>query len=197
MQSMSVSEYLLLNKNISSNLLEKSKKMSWHDINISADSDTVEIRRKIGEVRSEIHKLRGFVRFNSINDNILFGYIKPQHKTGRIVTDSFAKRFQNNIIILGNEKMVWISYYSKNNYLRYEDKKNLKDTLDQIKLLIKDAKELDIEKIWETYYNSQFIKEREDHNLFYKNMPRKYLRASGNKVELKLNSKTLDEYMDK
>ena len=99
LDSISVSEYLLMNKNVPPILLEISTKISWHELNTSADSEIVKIRRKVGEVRSEIHRMRGFVRFNSINDKILFGYMKPEHKIGRLVADIFARRFQKNMII--------------------------------------------------------------------------------------------------
>ncbi len=193
-ESISVSEYLLLHKDIPSNLLERSKTVSWYDLNISGDSEIVKIRRRIGEIRSEIHKMRGFVRFNSINDNILFGYMKPENKIGRLVTDLFAKRFQQNIIILGNENKIWISYYNNKNYARYEANKSLNEIVEEVRSIIKDNQEMPIEKIWETYYISQYIKERENHKLFFKNMPKRHLKSAGNRVELRLNSKTLDEY---
>lgn len=193
--SISVSEYLLMNRNVPLILLEISTKISWHDLNTSADSEIVKIRRKVGEVRSEIHRMRGFVRFNSINDKILFGYMKPEHKIGRLVTDIFARRFQKNLIILGNDHRVWASYYSDNFYKRYEDSRSLDEIIEKVKLLIGSDEEVDIEKIWQVYYESQYIKERENHKLFYKNMPKKHLKSTGNNIELRLNTKTLDEYI--
>jgi len=192
---MSVSDYLLLSKDVSQSLLEKSKEISWHELNISADPEIVKIRRKIGEVRAEIHRMRGFVRFNSINDKILFGYMKPEHIIGSLVADIFAKRFQKNMIILGNEHKVWVSYYCDKSYLRYEATKSLNKVIEEVKSLIDSDVEMDIEKIWLVYYESQFIKERENHKLFYKNMPKKHLKSTENKVELRLNSTTLDDYL--
>jgi probable DNA metabolism protein len=193
--SLSVSEYLSMNKNVSTILIEKSKKISWYELNISADPEIVKIRRKVGEVRSEIHRMRGFVRFNSINDKILFGYMKPEHKIGELIVDIFAKRFQKNMIILGNNHEAWVSYYSEKSYKKYENSKSLKETLEEIKTLIGSNQELDISRIWQVYYDSQYIKERENHKLFYKNMPKKYLKSAGNKIELRLNAKTLDDYI--
>lgn len=184
-----------MNKNVSPILIEKSTKVSWYELNISADPDIVKIRRKVGEVRSEIHRMRGFVRFNSINDKILFGYIKPEHEIGGLIADIFAKRFQKNIIILGNDHKVWVSYYSEKSYKKYENSKSLKETLEEIKTLIGSNQELDISRIWQVYYDSQYIQERENHKLFYKNMPKKYLKSAGNNIELRLNTKTLDEYL--
>jgi len=192
---MSVSDYLLLSKDVSQRLLEKSKEISWHELNISADPEIVKMRRKIGEVRAEIHRMRGFVRFNSINDKILFGYMKPEHIIGSLVADIFAKRFQKNMIILGNEHKVWVSYYCDKSYLRYETTKSLNKVIEEVKSLIDSDVEMDIEKIWLVYYESQFIKERENHKLFYKNMPKKHLKSTENKVELRLNSTTLDDYL--
>jgi len=194
-ESMSVLEYLQMSKDVSQILLEKYKDLSWYELNISADPEIVKIRRKVGEIRSEIHRMRGFIRFNSLNENILFGYMKPENKIGRLITDIFAKRFQENVIILGNEKKVWISYYSKNIYHRHEESRNLSQIVEEVKKLINNYKEIDTNKIWEVYYNSQYIKERENHKLFYKNMPRKHLKSAGNDIELRLNSSTLDEYI--
>lgn len=194
-ESLSVSDYLLLCKSVPQNLLETSKAISWHELNISADPEIVKIRRKIGEVRSEIHRMRGFVRFNSINDKILFGYMNPEHNIGMLIADIFAKRFQKNMIILGNEHRVWVSYYCDKSYLRQEDSKSLNNVIEEIKSLIDSDMEMNIEKIWQVYYQSQFIKERENHKLFYRNMPKKYLKSAGNKVELRLNSTTLDDYL--
>jgi len=194
-ESMSVLDYLQMSKDVSQNLLEKSKNLSWYDLNISADQEIVKIRRKVGEIRSEIHRMRGFVRFNSLNENILFGYMKPKNNIGRLITDIFAKRFQENVIILGNEKKVWISYYSKNIYHRHEESRNLSEIVEEVKTLINNYQEIETNKIWEVYYNSQYIKERENHKLFYKNMPRKHLKSADNDIELRLNSSTLDEYI--
>ncbi|MDY1591988.1 MAG: DUF4130 domain-containing protein [Methanofastidiosum sp.] len=193
--SISVSEYLLMNRNVPLILLEISTKISWHELNTSTDSEILKIRRKVGEVRSEIHRMMGFVRFNLINDKILFGYMKPKHRIGRLVTDIFARRFQKNMIILGNEHRVWISYYCANSYKRYEDSRSLNEIIEKVKLLIDLDNEVDIEKIWKVYYDSQYIKERENHKLFYKNMPKKHLKSTGNSIELKLNTKTLDDYI--
>ena len=193
--SMSVSEYLLMNKKVSPILLEISTNLSWHELNTSADSKIVMIRRKVGEVRSEIHRMRGFVRFDSINDKILFGYMKPEHKIGRLVTDIFARRFQKNIVILGNDHNIWISYYSEKSYKRYEDSRSLDEILEKVRSLIDSNGEVEISKIWQVYYDSQYIKERENHKLFYKNMPKKHLKSAGNNIELRLNTKTLDDYI--
>ncbi len=192
---MSVSDYLLLSKDVSQSLLEKSKEISWHELNISADPEIVKMRRKIGEVRAEIHRMRGFVRFNSINDKILFGYINPENIIGSLVADIFAKRFQKNMIILGNEHKVWVSYYCGKSYLRYEASKSLNKVIEEVKSLMDSDAEMDLEKIWQVYYGSQFIKGRENHKLFYKNMPKKHLKSTENKVELRLNSTTLDDYL--
>lgn len=192
---MSVLEYLQMSKDVSPILLEKSKNLSWYEVNISADQDIVKIRRKVGEIRSEIHRMRGYVRFNNINEKILFGYMKPENKIGRLITDIFAKRFQENVIILGNEKKVWVSYYSENIYHRHEESRNLSEIVEEVKSIIRNNQETDTKKIWEVYYNSQYIKERENHKLFYKNMPRKHLKSTGNDIELRLNSTTLEEYI--
>ncbi len=188
-------DYLLMNKSVSPVLLEKSKKISWNEINTSADPEVIKIRKKIREVRLEIHRMRGFVRFDSINDKILFGYMKPENKIEKLVTDIFARRFQKHIILLGNEKKSWISYYSENFFKRYEESKSLNKMVKDIQSLIKFDSEVDIDKIWQIYYESQYIKERENHRLFYKNMPRKNLKSVGNRLELRLNTKTLDEYL--
>ena len=193
--SMSVSEYLLMNKKVSPILLEISTNISWHELNTSADSKIVMIRRKVGEVRSEIHRMRGFVRFDSINDKVLFGYMNPEHKIGRLVTDIFARRFQKNIVILGNDHKVWVSYYSEKSYKRYEESKSLNEIVAEVRSLIDSNNEVDISKIWQVYYDSQYIKERENHKLFYKNMPKKHLKSTGNNIELRLNTKTLDDYL--
>lgn len=195
-EPMSGFDYLSMNTNVSEILLEKSKKLSWHEINTSADPEIVKIRRKIGEVRSEIHRMRGFVRFNSITDKILFGYMKPEHKIEKVVIDIFARRFKEHMIILGNEYKSWISYYSSNSFKRHEEKKSLNHIIERIKSLLNTDYEVDIERIWKVYYDSQYIKERENHKLFYKNMPKKHLKSVGNKIELRLNTKTLDEYFN-
>lgn len=194
-KSLSVFEYLQMSNDVSQILIEKSKNLSWHELNTSADREIVKIRRKVGEIRSEIHRMRGFVRFNSINGNILFGYMKPKNNIGRLITDIFAKRFQENIIILGNEKKVWISYYCKNIHHRHEESRNLSEVINEVKSLVGNNQEIDTKRIWEVYYNSQYIKERENHKLFYKNMPKKHLKSAGNDFELRLNSSTLDEYI--
>jgi hypothetical protein len=61
------------------------------DIEVSSDPKVVRIRKMVSSVLSEIYHMRGFVRLKALGNLVLFGYLKPRHKTGSDISRFFAK----------------------------------------------------------------------------------------------------------
>lgn len=194
--------YLSVHEHCTERLLCRAKMLSAEEIDTSIDPGIIHIRRMVRSVLNEIHRLKGFSRLKPFGPHILYGYLKPQHKIGAHVTDQFARKFNNTIIVLGNSKESWISLCLDGKIMRFTGK-GLDKSLDEIKLVLstsEDKKEADcrknIEKIWEVYYSSQFCPERENLSAFHRRMPKKVLNSAGLEVEQNKNGITLDHFFN-
>ncbi|MFB3765503.1 MAG: DUF4130 domain-containing protein [Methanotrichaceae archaeon] len=172
------------------------------EIDISTDPGIMQLRRMIRSVLDEINRLKGFTRLRPFGPNILYGYLKPQHRTGAYISDLFAMKFNDTIIILGNSRESWISLCMEGKIMRFVGK-GLDSTLDEIKLALSVSEEFEeaggienIETIWKAYYSSQFCPERENISAFHRRMPKKVLNSAGLEVEKNKNGVTLERFFD-
>jgi len=169
------------------------KRIDDEELETAKEDDIIRIRKLIKETGREIHKMKGFVRLKQFGDKVKCGYMKPKHEVGFMVADWFAKRFPSKVIVLGNEEEGWISIYTKEG-ISHEKSKSLKDALSKLAKHLEMEKEVDLTELWEKYYESQYSKHRKNKELFKKNMPKKYRERAENKVEVKSELRSLDEY---
>ena len=195
--------YLSAHDRCTERLLFRAKILRAEEIDISTDPEIIQIRRMIRSVLNEINRLKGFTRLKPFGPHILYGYLKPQHKIGVYVCDQFARKFNNTIIILGNNKGSWISLCLDKRIMRCAGL-GLDKSLDEVKLALSNSEEdkeepggiENIEKIWQVYYSSQFCPERENISAFHRRMPKKVLNSAGLEVEQNKNGVTLDSFFD-
>jgi hypothetical protein len=125
----------------------------------------------VSSVLSEIYRMRSFVRLKALGNLVVFGYLKPRHKTGSDISRFFARRSPLTIIVLGNSLQSWVSLCAESDVLQ-ANSGALKETLEElITTLDSEEKAHDLEEIWKVYYQSQCSPERKNIMAFQRRMP--------------------------
>ena len=185
--------YLELHKDCNTSIMNKASSLSYEELDVSTDRENIKIRKMVNSVLAEIHLMRGFVRLKPVGERILYGYLKPQHDIGEIVCYFLSKRFPNTVIILGNNTKSWISIYDGKRSYKKEGGA-LARTVEDLKELMGNTEEVEVEYLWETYYWSQYCDDRRNIRYYKRNMPKKYQDAAGIKVARNTGRITLDDF---
>ncbi len=186
-------ELLKANKNTEREDIRLAEEIDDDALQTARKDEIIRIRELIRETGREIHMLKGFIRFKRLGEKVKCGYMKTEHEVGFIVVDWFAKRFPGKVIVLGNEEESWVSIYTEEG-VSHEKSGSLESTLDELKEELDMEKKKDFTEVWERYYESQYSERRKNEELFRKNMPKKYMKRAGNKVERKFESQILDDF---
>ena len=180
-------------------LLEELK----HQDKVLVESQATEESRKAynmwRQVASCFHRMRMFTRLEVTEQGVLFARIEPEHFVEDMVVNFFARRFPLFVIVIASRRGIFIE---KKNHELIIRKKPLNIVLKELKdyfpgnELLTGLQEFD-NKLWETFYDSQIIQEKQNQRYFYKNIPRKFLKAESLRYELfrVRRSKSLKEYM--
>ena len=163
---------------------------------LSLDPEDVVIRKMISSVLAEIYRMRAFVRLKPLGNRVLYGYLKPKHKTGGDICRFFARRSPLKIIVLGNSLESWISLCAGGRVLQ-GNSGSLEQTLEEISgILGRAEKDRDLEEVWKVYYSSQYSPERRNIKAFHRRMPRNALDRAGLELEQNVNGLTLSDFFD-
>ena len=119
-------------------------------------------------VSNENHKLKGFLRFQELENHILYAEISPTNNVLELLSIHFMKRLKNEYWIIKDVGRNTYSFYDKKKYYIIADENiNLK-TLGAIE------KEKEVENLWVTFFNTIGIKERKNNRCQMNFMPKKY-----------------------
>ena len=119
-------------------------------------------------VSNENHKLKGFLRFQELENHILYAEISPTNNVLELLSIHFKKRLKNEYWIIKDVGRNMYSIYDKKKYYIIADENiNLK-TLGAIE------KEKEVENLWVTFFNTIGIKERKNTRCQMNFMPKKY-----------------------
>ena len=188
--------YLSMHKSCSEPLLCRAEKLTAEDVELSPNPEDVGIRKMIHSVLAEVYRMRAFVRLKPLDNRVLYGYLKPRHKTGSDICRFFARRSPFTIIVLGNSLESWISLCAGNRVLQ-GNSGSLGQTLEEINgVLGKIEKDRDLEEVWKVYYSSQYSPERRNIKAFHRRMPRNALDRAGLELEQNVNGLTLSDFFD-
>jgi probable DNA metabolism protein len=188
--------YLSMHESCSEPQLCRAEKLTAEDVELSMDLEVVGIRRMIRSVLAEVYRMRAFVRLKPLDNRVLYGYMKPRHKTGSDVCRFFARRSPLTIIVLGNSLESWISLCAGNRVLQ-GNSGSLEQTLEEINgVLGRVEKDRDLEEVWKVYYSSQYSPERRNIKAFHRRMPRNALNRAGLELEQNVNGLTLSDFFD-
>ena len=133
--------------------------------NLKCVNSTLKIAKYVS---NENHKLKGFLRFQELENHILYAEISPTNNVLELLSIHFMKRLKNEYWIIKDVGRNTYSFYDKQKYYIIADENiNLK-TLGAIE------KEKEVENLWVTFFNTIGIKERKNNRCQMNFMPKKY-----------------------
>ncbi len=168
--------------------------MTKEDLETATDEKKLKIRKMVREVCKEIHRMKAFVRLRFLGDKIRYGYLRPEHDIGMRVVSWLAKRMPGRVIVLGNPEESWVAIYEKGEVYKSEEG-GLKRTVQELGDKLGMEKEVDMDELWEEYYDSQYAREKKNKELFEKNMPKRDLEPAGNRVERGYKNDTIEDFV--
>ena len=134
-------------------------------INYMKNKETIiEMSNLIKQVNLEIHRFNGFLRFDSLNDDILYAKFSPDNNIIENVAYTFKQKF-------GEE--TWIIHDEKRNIVAFYDNKKLQFYYN-IDFELKDLKHDEYGMLWKEYFKRISIKERENKRCQKNFMPKRY-----------------------
>ena len=188
--------YLSMHEKCSEQLLCMANRLSAEDVELCINPQALQVRRMVNSVRMEIHRMQGFVRLKPLGPWILYGYLKPRHKTGSHICRQFSQRSPSAVIVLGNALESWVSLCIGKHIFQSEGR-GLNQSLQELKDLVEITSDDNyIEEAWKVYYSSQYCSERRNNQHFNRRMPRSSLDSADLKLEKNKNGLTLEDFLD-
>lgn len=127
-----------------------------------------EVLRISSYVRNEAHKMKGFLRFKELENNILYAEAEPTNDILFLLSCHFAKRLKNEFWIIKDKKRKIISVYDKKQFVI------LNENEFQLIQPKESNEEQKFENLWKTFYKTIGIKERKNDRCRKNFMPKKY-----------------------
>jgi len=120
------------------------------------------------QVTLEAHRLKGFLRFQVLFNDVLYAEITPDHNVLSLIIVHFKQRFMmEKWMIHDKTRGIICLYDSKNIY--FEDASNL-----EVDKLINSREEEFYQQLWKDYFENIAIKERTNKRCQLLFMPRRY-----------------------
>ena len=119
-------------------------------------------------VSNENHRLKGFLRFKEIKNNILYAEIAPENNIIVLLSRHFMKRLKNEYWIIKDTKRKTLSIYDKKNFYLVNEG-NFKMINNELS-----DDEIKIEDMWKSFYKTIGITERKNERCRMNFMPKKY-----------------------
>jgi len=127
-----------------------------------------EVLRISGYVSHEAHKMKGFLRFKELENNVLYAEMEPTNDILFLVSCHFTKRLKNEFWIIKDNKRKIISIYDKKQFIIVKEEDLKLSTLKESK------EEIKIENLWKNFYKTIGINERKNDRCRKNFMPKKY-----------------------
>ncbi len=140
------------------------KNQVFHYRTIDCINRVIRLARKVG---SEAHKLKGFLRFKELDNEIYYGVINPTNNVITILANHFQRRLRNEYWIIHDEKRSIYALYNKKEIMYVKEEQIPRN-------LILNQKEEFIEDLWKNYFKTIAIKERKNLKCQQNFMPKKY-----------------------
>jgi probable DNA metabolism protein len=186
-------------------LLARARRFTPKDLEISTDPEAVRLRKMISAVTGEVHRMKAFVRLKPLGSQVLYGYLKPRHRIGEHVSEHFARRAPGIIAVLGNGSESWISLCQEGRIMRNHGQ-GMNETLERLRSALDcpadgpdvgnpDAGDLNIDDLWQVYYDSQYCPEKKNLPVFHQRMPRRDQDAAGLRLVQNKKEITLEDFL--
>ncbi len=133
-------------------------------VNNKSSAEANDLFNLARQVRSEVHRALGFIRFIPIErskEKFLLAYFEEENQVGDLVINGFRNRYFGYHLLLKTPKIIYFLY---------------QDQLFQIptdKFDLKISKN-NFDKFWQVFYQANFIPERKNTKLAQKLIPKKY-----------------------
>ncbi len=118
------------------------------------------------KVEREVHRFKGFVRFRQLADGTYYSTIEPDYNILPLIMPHFVRRLADQNWIIHDLK--------RNKAAIYNQKSVCLSDISLYKDLVFSQGDEEHKKLWQTYYQTIGIKERENPKLRQQFMPKKY-----------------------
>jgi probable DNA metabolism protein len=196
--------YLSMHSECDERLLARAEEIGSNELEISLRREDVRIRRMVNSVMGEVHRMKAFVRLSALGPCILFGFLKPRHRIGEVVCDHFARRNAGMIVVVGSGSESWISLCRDGRIWRARGN-GLEESLERLKSSLitgecgqdgTGADQVDVDGLWQAYYDSQYCPERKNMAAFRRHMPKRDLESAGLRIVQNKRIATLADFRD-
>ncbi|WP_026888142.1 TIGR03915 family putative DNA repair protein [Clostridium beijerinckii] len=138
-----------------------------HDVHDFLNIDMIRLVDNITKkVLNECHRFEGFVRFNQIEEKLLYSSIEPDNDILELIGDHFKNRFPREYFIIHDISRQKALIYNTNFYeiidMDMETYEKLKFHNDEYT------------NLWKTYFKATTIEERKNLKLQCRMMPKRY-----------------------
>ncbi len=194
--------YLRLHRDCTERLLARAGQVEPADLETSIEREHVRIRKMADEVVAEVHRMKAFVRLAPLGPFILYGFLKPRHRIEEHICEHFARRNAGIIVVLGNGRESWICLCRDGRIWRKRGN-GLAESLEGLKSALQSNNDgqnetvrddLDVDRLWQTYYDSQNCPERDNPAAFHRHMPRRDQEAAGLRLVNKRKEASLEDF---
>ena len=191
-----------MHRDYSQRLAASAAQLRPEELEVSKRREDIRIRKMAGEVTTEVHRMKAFVRLSSLGLLVLYGFLKPRHRIGQHICDYFARRNAGIIVALGNGIESWISL-CRNGCITRGKGEGLQETLGRLKSAFanvdgwRDSTGMEYEKVdrlWQAYYDSQYCPERKNLAAFRRRMPRRDQESAGMRLVQNKRNASLDDF---
>ncbi len=128
----------------------------------------IKVNKAAQKVSGESHLFKGILRFQELEDKMLYGKIKPEYNILPLIAGHFKKRY-------AAEK--WVIYDEKRKYILFYDNGKIEAaemiTQNDIENYISSEEE-QYQKLWKAYFDKIAIEERKNIKLQMHFIPKKY-----------------------
>lgn len=148
------------------------------------------------EVGGDLHRGKSFTRLKVSKKGILYGELKIKHEVEDLLARFFVRRFPNFIVVLESWRGCYI-YGRGFGKVEFSDEelKSVVEDLEKTTNINYNFEEVDTKKLWDEFYNSQYIPSRKNLKLFSSRVPKKFKTWETENLEKNLGCKRLDEVL--
>lgn len=131
-----------------------------------SDSDVLAFYNTVKRIGTEVHRMKGFLRFNECEGQFFYAHFSPDNDIADLLLPHFKLRFKNIPFIIHDVRRNVLAMYNG------EESKVVK--CDKTITVVLSSDELLFQKLWKNYYDSVNIKVRKNEKLMRSFMPVRY-----------------------
>lgn len=159
-----------------------------HLTRVQATPESRELYNMYSQVQMECHRLTCYLRLNINPHGILFAAYTPLHQVEDLLVSHFLYRFPLYVIVFASKRGTFIG--RDKTVIRSQEsfEKIIQQLENELPLdpILEELKDTD-DEVWESFYRSQYVKEKHNQQLFSRNVPKQFLNMESFSVERKFS----------